>query len=270
MPLPENSKRVSEYPENTSPAATDWLLSTKTPGGTPETVNVPIANALALLAAAGIEAVVFTEGAAPSTPASGLVALYAKADGLLYSKDDAGVEAAVSGGGGGGGGNTRVKVFKAMPPAADAATIDTRAGGSTPAENYPVWDFDPSAVENMDFLCQLGESYGGGGTTFTIAWSADGVAAGDVVWEIAIRRIADDAEDVDTAHAYVYNQVVSTAPSVDGEVTYAEITFTDGADMDSWAAGEYAIVRVRRLATDAADTMDSNDAELWGITAVES
>ncbi len=41
---------------------------------------------------------------APATPAAGKVALYAKADGLLYSKDDAGVETLVSGGAGGGGG----------------------------------------------------------------------------------------------------------------------------------------------------------------------
>jgi hypothetical protein len=48
--------------------------------------------------------VTFAEGAAPGTPAAGLVIAYAKADGLLYSKDDAGAETLVSGGLGGGGG----------------------------------------------------------------------------------------------------------------------------------------------------------------------
>jgi hypothetical protein len=37
----------------------------------------------------------FAEGSAPATPSSGDVRLYAKADGLLYSKDDAGVETAL-------------------------------------------------------------------------------------------------------------------------------------------------------------------------------
>ena len=37
------------------------------------------------------------------TPAAGKVAVYAKADGLMYSKDDAGVETLMSGGSGGGG-----------------------------------------------------------------------------------------------------------------------------------------------------------------------
>jgi hypothetical protein len=45
-----------------------------------------------------------SEVTAPATPASATVVVYAKADGLLYSKDDAGVETLVSGGAGGGGG----------------------------------------------------------------------------------------------------------------------------------------------------------------------
>ena len=47
--------------------------------------------------------VVFDEGAASATPNTGEVVMYAKTDGLLYSKDDAGVETALGGGGGGGG-----------------------------------------------------------------------------------------------------------------------------------------------------------------------
>ena len=42
------------------------------------------------------ESLLFAEGAAPGTPAAGQVRIYAKADGLLYSKDDAGVETPVS------------------------------------------------------------------------------------------------------------------------------------------------------------------------------
>jgi hypothetical protein len=42
--------------------------------------------------------ITFDEGSASGTPAANKVALYAKSDGLLYSKDDAGAESAVSGG----------------------------------------------------------------------------------------------------------------------------------------------------------------------------
>jgi hypothetical protein len=44
-----------------------------------------------------------SEGGSTATPAADEVTVYAKADGLLYSKDDAGVETLVSGGAGGGG-----------------------------------------------------------------------------------------------------------------------------------------------------------------------
>jgi hypothetical protein len=39
--------------------------------------------------------IIFAESAAPATPSTGKVTLYAKTDGLLYSKDDAGAESAV-------------------------------------------------------------------------------------------------------------------------------------------------------------------------------
>lgn len=52
-----------------------------------------------------VGAFIVPEMTAPSTPASGKVALYAKSDGLLYSKDDAGTETVVTGGSGGGGGS---------------------------------------------------------------------------------------------------------------------------------------------------------------------
>jgi len=40
----------------------------------------------------------FVEGAAPATPAASRVVMYAKADGLMYSKDDAGAETLMSSG----------------------------------------------------------------------------------------------------------------------------------------------------------------------------
>jgi hypothetical protein len=155
-----------------------------------------------------------------------------------------------------------------MPPGADAATLDARAGGSTPAENVIVHDFDASSAEYLDLLCKL-VGYDGGGLTFTIAWSASSASANDVVWEIGIRRIADDAEDIDASHTYDYNSATDTAPSASGELSYPTITFTDGADMDSWADGELAVVRVRRNAGDGNDSM-SGDAELWGVGGTET
>lgn len=166
-------------------------------------------------------------------------------------------------------GESVVQVLEAMPPGTTYAQLDVRAGASSPAESSRVWDFDASTVEYMDFLCRLAENYDGGGLTFTLPWSASSATSGNCIWGIAIRRIADDAEDMDASHTYDYNAVTDAAASASGELSYPTIAFTDGADMDSWAAGELAMVRVRRDASNGSDTM-TGDAELWDISGKET
>ena len=157
-------------------------------------------------------------------------------------------------------GEVVVQVIKVLPPGANYATLDVREGGSTPAEEVVVYDFDDTTIEYLDFLCYLA-GYDGGGLTFTLPWSATSATSGTIQLEAAIRALPDDAEDIDAAHTYLFNFVVDTAPSASGEIVYPVIIFTDGADMDSWADGELAIVRVRRN-TGGTDTM-TGDAELW-------
>jgi len=165
-------------------------------------------------------------------------------------------------------GDSVVQILKVIPPGASAATMDARAGGSTPAENVAVWDFDASSDEYMDFMAKL-EGYGSSGLSFTLYYSMSSATADSVVWGIAIRRVADDAEDIDTSHSYSFNTTTDTVPNTSGEVGYASITFTDGADMDSWAEGELAIVRVMRDADNGSDNA-SGDAELWSVVGLET
>ena len=160
-------------------------------------------------------------------------------------------------------------ILDVLPLAASQAAPDRRAGGSTPAEQVRVWDFDAATDEFLDYKVAL-EGYDGGGLTITLVWTASTAeGSGNVIWNVAIRRMADDAEDIDTSHTYDFNSVTAGAPSASGEVGYDNVTFTDGADMDSWADGEVAIVRVRRDADNASDTM-AGDAELWGIVVKET
>lgn len=165
-------------------------------------------------------------------------------------------------------GDPVVQILAVIPPGASAATLDARAGGSTPAEAVIVYDFDASSDEYMDFLCQL-RGYDGGGLTFTLPWSASSATSGQTRWEIGIRRMNDDAEDLDAAHSYDFNGVSDTAADASGELSYPTITFTDGSDMDSWADGELAIVRVHRDYDHGDDNM-TGDAELWAISGVET
>lgn len=62
-----------------------------------------------------IDSIQLTEQSAPGTPSTGLVAVYAKADGLLYSKDDAGVETALGGGSSVGADDAELMAWLAGP-----------------------------------------------------------------------------------------------------------------------------------------------------------
>lgn len=145
------------------------------------------------------------------------------------------------------------------PTATVPAQLDIIVGTSTPVDWFPVLAFDTTTVEYADWhgLVMPGH-YGGGGLTCSIRSSA-GATTGTLQWALALRRIADDAEDLDTtAHTYDYNVInIATLASAIGELTYDSITFTSGVDMDSVAAGESFSLRLRRdtgsdtLATDA-------------------
>lgn len=166
-------------------------------------------------------------------------------------------------------GDAVVQVLRVLPLAASFAPLAVRAGGSTPAEAMMfIGVFDAATAEYVDLLCKL-EGYGGGGLTWTLGWSAATATTLETRWGIAIRRFQDDGEDLDAAHTYAFNTVEATAPSLSGEVSYDDITFTDGADMDSWAEGELAIVRIQRDAANAGDDM-AGDAELWAVLGLET
>jgi len=146
-------------------------------------------------------------------------------------------------------------IYAVVPPATAYATPDARAGGSTPNESFPVWDFDDTTQEHLDVHCVLSPTYGGNGLTIRIYWSATSATTNNCVWNAAIRRINDDAEDIDTSQTYDYNAVTALTANVSGEVAYDEITFTSGADMDSLAAGEQFVLRIRRDASNASENM---------------
>lgn len=161
-------------------------------------------------------------------------------------------------------------IYQTVPPATVYATPGRRAGGSSPNENIPVWFFDGTVqTEYLDFYGQMTSSYGGGGITLQIKWSATSVTSGSARWEAAFRRVADDAEDLDVSQSYDYNSVTSTTTNVAGEVKYATITFTDGADMDNVVANDMFILRVRRVFDDVADTI-AEDCQLHYVVIQET
>lgn len=162
-----------------------------------------------------------------------------------------------------------VQILEIWPTTTLFATLVRRAEtGTAPVSSALLWAFDAAANWYLDFLCVL-RGYGGGGLTFTLPWTATSATTGVTRWGIGVHRLQSGGDDYDTQHTYDYNEVDATAPGTSGVLLYTDITFTDGADMDSWAAGELAILRVQRNATHANDNM-SGDAQLWTLLGRET
>lgn len=150
------------------------------------------------------------------------------------------------------------------PPASSAATFDTRS-------SIPVLDFDDSADESAEFGAVMPRSYTGGGITVTVGWMATSATSGTISLDVGFKSVSDDADDLDTKAYAAVNNANPTTASATGEVQYTEITFTDGADMDSIAAGEYFRMIVTRDADGTTSTDDlSGDIELLFVEIKET
>lgn len=150
------------------------------------------------------------------------------------------------------------------PPASAFATLDTRA-------DIMVLDFDASSDEEAVFTGRM-TNYDGGGVTVKIFWMATSATSGNVVWQAAFRSFTADADDLDTKSFAAFNGSGAQATaSATGEHMEDTITFTDGADMDSVANGEWFHLKIRRDADDtsATDSM-TGDAELVLVEVTET
>ncbi len=155
------------------------------------------------------------------------------------------------------------------PPGTLHASKGWIVGASTPAENFPVLAFNDTIIQYADFHFVLPNHYGGGGITLQFAWAA-AAATNNGVWAAAFRRIADDADDLDTtAHTYVYQTTADlTPPSVVGEVVYDDLVFTDGAQIDNLLVNEQFVLRVKRPAPSG--TKITGDQRLLSVAGRET
>lgn len=134
----------------------------------------------------------------------------------------------------------------------------------------PVLQFDASTDENAVFSRVLPLTYGGGGITITITWGAASATSGNVIWNTAIERTQEDTTDIDSdSFASAQSSGAVAAPSTSGQQSYDTTTHTNGAEMDSLAAGEAYRLKVTRDADNASDTM-AGDAEILAIHIKET
>jgi hypothetical protein len=149
------------------------------------------------------------------------------------------------------------------PAASNFGTFDTR-------NNHIVLDFDATTDETVYFAAVLPRNYGSSGTTVTIVWMASTATTGTTRWEVAWER-HDTATDLDSDSFASTQSAGGSAPGTLGYPAYTAVTFTDGAQMDSTAAGEHFRLLVRRDADGTTGTDDmAGDAELLGIEIKET
>jgi len=147
------------------------------------------------------------------------------------------------------------------PPSSSFATLDLRNA-------HPVLDFDAGADEAAVFTGLLPRTYAGGGLTVRLHWMATSAVAGDVKWNAQVER-DDTGTDLDADSFAAAQTTTTTTGATSGAPNVTQITFTDGAQMDSLAVGEPFRLKITRDADDAADTM-AGDAELLAVEIKET
>jgi hypothetical protein len=147
------------------------------------------------------------------------------------------------------------------PPAANAATIDLR-------NQHPVLDFDTTTGEIAIFRSIMPRSYAGTtGVTVYVTWAASTATSGTIGWLVGFERVGV-ALDIDADSFAADNTITAaTVNATSGIPTTTNITFTDGADMDSIAVGEVFRLKITR---DVASDTAAGDAELLAVEIKET
>ena len=141
-------------------------------------------------------------------------------------------------------------------PVLCAATLDVR-------NNKLVLDFDAASNEVAMWQGFMPRHYDGSGLTITVGWMATTATTGDTSWKIFLMSVTDDADDLDVKNFAAPNEKTDVdVASASGEVDYFTITFTNGADMDSIAAGEMFYILLMRDAQDGTNDDMAGDAEV--------
>jgi hypothetical protein len=99
--------------------------------------------------------------------------------------------------------------------------------------------------------------------------AATSATSGNFVIDAAVERIQEGTTDIDSDSFAAVNSVTQAVNGTSGVPVKATITFTDGADMDSLAAGEAFRIKITRDANNASDTA-TGDMELLRIHLQET
>ena len=129
--------------------------------------------------------------------------------------------------------------------------------------------FDAATDETAYFAGVMPRHYAAGGVDVNLVWLADTATTGNTKWNVAFERHQGDTTDLDTDSFAAAQTVTVGTNATAGAPNYDTVSFTDGAQMDSVAAGESFRLSIARDADDAGDTM-VGDAQLIRVEIRES
>lgn len=124
--------------------------------------------------------ILLDESTAPSTPSTGKVTLYAKSDGLIYEKDDAGVENAII-----GSVATQTLTNKTLTSPKETRTAPTISGGTLTLDLSASSIFDVSLGAAITTLTISNPAASGTAHGFVLTFTADGTARA-VTWGASV------------------------------------------------------------------------------------
>jgi len=195
------------------------------------------------------------------TPREGMYADVNDED-TLYRYSGSAWGSFTGGGGGGGSGsawNVQWSPFDNEPPASNYATLGTR-------NSHPYLAFDTTTQEAAVFSGVLPADYAGAGVTVDLWCSLTSATSGTVGWDVAFERMNASSLDIDAdSFGSATTVTATTVPGTSGQLLKMSVNVSDGANMDSLAAGEMFRLRIRR---DVANDTASGDAELLRVMLV--
>ena len=148
------------------------------------------------------------------------------------------------------------------PPSASYATLDTR-------NQRPILDHADSGSESSVFSAVLPRHYANNGITAYHHIAFSSATAGSGVIQGAFERVGDELLDLDEDSFATAQTANADVPFTAGSVTIVSIAFTDGAQMDSVAVGEYFRYKFTRQGEAVADD-GSGDLELVKVELKET
>jgi hypothetical protein len=141
------------------------------------------------------------------------------------------------------------------PPSSNMATLGVR-------NSHPYLAFDTTTQETAIFTLFMPRNYSGGGVTVYITASLTSATSGTLGWDVSFERIGNGQQDIDSDGFATAQTITATAvPGTSGNSIVLNVAISNGANMDSVAAGEWFRLRLRR---DVANDTATGDAEFLG------